>query len=146
MLQKYFFAPFLLLCLIFSCPPIGSVRAEKNLPEKGSDHTAEVRDLKRDPFELTPALQDYIKARNPDTTPRDFEPTKVKVTGIMIVRDRIMATAEIEQIGEMALKPGMQVNVTKKDTPAISFTVKEISSRGVVVVFENGDEVLYEYE
>ncbi len=146
MLQGRRYILILHLFLIFSCLDMGLVYAENSLPQEKNEQIAGLSRVKRDPFELTPALRHYIKAHNPDATPRDFEPTKIKVTGMMIVRDMIMATAEIEQIGGMTLKPGMRVSVSKKDIPAISFTVKEISRAGVILIFEGGDEVLYRYE
>ncbi len=64
---------------------------------------------------------------------------KIKITGIMIAGGKVMAAAEIESLGNVTLKPKERI-IIKRDK-SLSFVVKEITSRELVIIMDNGQEV-----
>ncbi len=129
MLIRCFYILFILLVAVFA--PATPVFCDGN-------HLKDAE--KRDPFSLTPELQRYLETRNPEITQKDHKLPEIRFAGVMIAEDGIMAVVEIENGETMSLKPGMEASLLYADDQKISFWVKRITRKEIVVVFENGIE------
>lgn len=73
-----------------------------------------------------------------------FNLPKIEVTGIMMVGDKIMATANIETLGAVTIKPDDKVVVSAAGRNAKqfdSFIVKEVTPDELVIILDGGYEV-----
>jgi hypothetical protein len=83
----------------------------------------------------------------------EVEPPEIEVTGIFRAKGITVAMAKLELDkveGRVVLRPGMRVSIPKPDRESSEserwmtyFTVREISSSGMVIVLENGEAVWY---
>ena len=98
----------------------------------------------RDPFNVSIKLLSRVAASqyvffNRKKGSSRLSLPKIKITGIMIAGDKVMAAAEIESLGNVTLKPKERI-IIKRDK-SLSFVVKEITSRELVIIMDNGQEV-----
>lgn len=145
MLKKFFVVIF---CLWFLT---GSVYGSEDLGEKEKNtanpaQTVSIRE--RDPFSLSSKLlsktisEKYVSFTGEGLT--GFNLPRIEITGVMVVGDKTMATAKIESLGEVTLKPSEKI-IVKMGNPRknafISFFVKEITPSELIIILEGGQEV-----
>ena len=102
----------------------------------------------RDPFNVsTKLLTETVSGRYVSFSEGAlgyFDLPKIEITGIMVVGDKVMATAEIETLGTVTLKPGEKI-IIKSDKSSErafkSFIIKEITPSELVVLLEDGLEI-----
>lgn len=117
-------------------------------PVYGAD-TVQIVSLKeRDPFSLSSELlKKTISERYVSFTGEGlagFDLPKIEITGVMVVGDKAMATAKIESLGEVTLKPNEKIVVKSKSSQKstfISFLIKEITPSELVIILEGGQEI-----
>ncbi len=105
---------------------------------------AAVDDRKREPFKITREFEARME---------EVEPPEIEVTGIFRAKGKTVAMAKLQLDkveGRVVLRPGMRVSIPKPDRENSEsehwmtyFTVREISSTGMVIVLENGETVWY---
>lgn len=103
--------------------------------------------MERDPFSRShELLKQSIKSRYVlfDTGAQDlFNLPSIEITGIMAIDDKVMATAKIESLGIVILKPGVTIMMkgaqSKEDRAC--FTVKKITANMLVIELKNGQEL-----
>ncbi len=102
----------------------------------------------RDPFSLSSELlKKTISERYVSFTGEGlagFSLPMIEITGVMVVGDNTMATAKIESLGEVTLKPNEKIVVKSKSSQKsafISFLIKEITPSELVIILEGGQEI-----
>lgn len=73
-----------------------------------------------------------------------FNLPKIEITGVMAVGKEAMATAKIESLGAVTLKPNERIVVESKNSRGntfVSFFVKEITPSELVIILEGGQEI-----
>ena len=117
--------------------------------EKNTVNPAQTASIgERDPFSLSSKLlsktisEKYVSFTGEGLT--GFNLPRIEITGVMVVGDKTMATAKIESLGEVTLKPSEKI-IVKMGNPRknafISFFVKEITPSELVIILEGGQEV-----
>ena len=127
---------YIVLILIFGCfffVQPAPVFADEN---SGSDA------YKRDPFSTTSELLHYIKNIQPETKLQTAELPKIRFAGSMMSNNGIMAVIEIENGTTISLKQGMKVSLLDLNDQKISFSVKKITRKEIVIIYENGVEFI----
>ena len=102
----------------------------------------------RDPFGLSRKLlkknvQDKVVSFLGEGLDR-FDLPRIEITGVMVVGNKTMATAKIETLGEVTLKPNEKIVVKSKKSRKnvfTSFLIKEITPEKLVIVLEGGQEI-----
>jgi hypothetical protein len=103
---------------------------------------------RRDPFRLSPELfkvtrpEELVTFKGEDL--RGLDLPQIEVTGVMIVGGKAMATARIETLGEVVLRPKEKIVVKPREAhrgTLTSFLVKEITFSELVIILEGGREV-----
>ena len=102
----------------------------------------------RDPFGLSEELLkrsmrgNYVSFTGEGLS--SFNLPRIEITGVMVVGDKAMATAEIETLGEVTLKPKDTI-VFASGAPGKkrfnSFIIKGITSSELIILVEGGYEV-----
>ena len=102
----------------------------------------------RDPFSLsTELLKKTIAEKYVSFTGEGlagFNLPKIEITGVMVIGDKTMATAKIESLGEVTLKPSEKIIVKlrkSRKNAFVSFFIKEITPSELVIILEGGQEV-----
>ncbi|MCL0041107.1 hypothetical protein M1M90_03340 [Thermodesulfovibrionales bacterium] len=101
----------------------------------------------RDPFRVSRRLLEKIALERHAPLPEErvtgFILPRIEVTGFMVVGDKVTATAKIESVGRVILRPGEEIVVKPKEArrDAITFFVKEITPDEVVIILEGEKEI-----
>ena len=142
---------------------------EKDAPAPGKDAAktpaapskkdAAEPDDGRNPFMISAKLLEEVlaiqkakaeaaaKAKAPKAPPEPVKPPEVvlpgiRMTGVMIVGDQKMATAEVEQLGVITLLKGEKVVLRLKNrAEPFKFTVQDIDERYLTIITEDGIEI-----
>jgi hypothetical protein len=98
----------------------------------------------REPFKITREFEARME---------EVEPPEIEVTGIFRAKGKTVALAKLaldKVEGRVVLRPGMRVSIPKPDRENSEserwmtyFTVREITTNGMVIVLENGETVWY---
>jgi hypothetical protein len=118
-------------------PPAPPPKAEPSArPAPGS--------AEREPFKITREFEARME---------EVEPPEIEVTGIFRAKGKTVALARLsldKVEGRVMLQPGMRVSIPKPDRESSEserwmtyFTVREITTSGMVIVLENGETVWY---
>lgn len=108
--------------------------------------TASIKE--RDPFSLSSKLlrktisEKYVSFTGEGLA--GFDLPRIEITGVMVVGSKTMATAKIESLGEVTLKPNEKIVVKSKSSRKnafISFLIKEITPSELVIILEGGQEI-----
>lgn len=137
--------------IVCFCLLAGSAGAEEKLETKEGAMSAVSQPLfirERDPFGLSAELlrettQDKYVSFAGEGLDR-FNLPRIEITGVMIVGDKAMATAEIETLGAVTLKPQDKIVFAASNTGKKrfnSFIIKEITPDKLVILVEEGYEV-----
>ena len=124
----------IILFLIFVCSFFAHPAPAFADENTGSDAS------KRDPFSITSELLHYIKSIQPETTQQTVELPKIRFAGSMMSNSGIMAVVDIENGGTISLKQGMKVSLLDVNDQRISFSVKQITRKEIVIIYDNGVE------
>ena len=133
-----------LLCL--SVPVYGDEEARKR-EEEAVPAAQAASPEERDPFRVSRRLLEKIALERHAPLPEErvtgFILPRIEVTGFMVVGDKVMATAKIESVGRVILRPGEEIVVKPKGArrDAITFFVKEITPDEVVIILEGEKEI-----
>ena len=104
-------------------------------------------DEMRNPFEVGKKLLRDIKASQVEAKPPVAAPKpepelpQIRVTGVMIVGDKRMATVDVEHVGAVTLLKGENVIWRLKNKQPFRFTVVDIEERQLTILTEDGTEV-----
>jgi len=125
---------------------------EENAPHKRKSHGAEEKRLpneeERDPFSISIELlkknlsEKYVNFTGEELS--RFNLPRIKITGVMIFDNKAMATADIEQLGAVTLKPEEKFVFASSGAGKGSFTsfvVKEITPSELIILLEGKYEV-----
>jgi len=121
-------------------PALGPTKLAKHPIEEGP----------RDPFKISSKLlREAVNDSKDEVAPVVAVPKAqppalpaIKMTGVMIVGDRRMATAEVERVGTVTLVQGDRVVLNVKNSPdPFEFTVKEIDERHLTILTRDGIEI-----
>ncbi|MEW6103256.1 MAG: hypothetical protein AB1630_05495 [bacterium] len=122
----------------------GAVYGEKNTAD--TIQTASLKE--RDPFSLSRELlkktvsDNYVSFTGEGLA--GFNLPNIEITGIMVVGSNTMATANIESLGDVVLKPNDKIVVKSEGSQKnafISFLIKEITPNELVIILKGGQEV-----
>ncbi|MCK4518840.1 MAG: hypothetical protein KAU12_01855 [Candidatus Omnitrophica bacterium] len=129
----------------------GFAGAEENLKTKEGVMNVVSQSLsirERDPFGLSEELLrrtlrgKYVSFSGEGLS--SFNLPRIEITGVMIVGDKAMATAEIETLGAVTLKPQDKIVFAASNTGKKrfnSFIIKEITPDKLVILLEGGYEI-----
>lgn len=129
----------------------GVIRADEGAPvqEDGlSGYVHNVSMEERDPFNVSGELlkrtiaERYVSFSGEGISGLNLP--CIEITGIMAVGDKTMATARIESLGEVALKPNEKIVVKSGGSGKkrfVSFLIKEITPSELVIILEGGQEI-----
>jgi hypothetical protein len=102
----------------------------------------------RDPFGLSCELLEktisdhYVSFTGMGATSVDLP--QIEITGVMAVGDKVMATANVESLGHVTLRPNENIVVKSKGAKKKAFTsffIKEITPSELIIVLESGQQI-----
>ncbi|MCD4779511.1 MAG: hypothetical protein K8S27_03035 [Candidatus Omnitrophica bacterium] len=132
--------------------PSNFIRKGENFPERDTflrDKKTRV-EHERDPFNPSEELlrktisERYVSFAGGAVG--RFNLPKIEITGIMVVGDKIMATANIESLGTVSIKPNDKIVMAASASGSgkrrfDSFIIKVITPDELVIVLEGGYEI-----
>ncbi|MCK5305986.1 MAG: hypothetical protein KAJ66_02530 [Candidatus Omnitrophica bacterium] len=136
------------VCFLFLTGSVCGDEVSKKKETNTAEASQSVSVRKRDPFNLSTELlretmQDKYVSFAGEGLDR-FNLPRIEITGVMIVGDKAMATAEIETLGAVTLKPQDKIVFAASNTGKKrfnSFIIKEITPDKLVILVEGGYEI-----
>lgn len=140
--------PVVIICFLYLASAVYGDEDSREKEENAVNTVQAVSIRERDPFSLSSELlkktisEKYVSFTGEGLA--GFNLPRIEITGVMVVGDNTMATAKIESLGEVTLKPNEKIVVKSKSSQKnafISFLIKEITPSELVIILEGGQEI-----